>query len=178
MLLEALLLPNNLDFGWFWIVGRDYELWTSTRETIQGSSGRSWERVWSPATTCWRAWQRLFRALSAEQEKSAMHQRGMSFRIIQRWCEQWAPTADGALLFNRLRWKKQFQDGFGAVKSTYTIFARTVFQRSFVAFDSILLIRTIAWEMTKMNADKICGLATFSPFLTPSICRCLMKLCS
>ena len=74
--------------------------------------------------------------------------------------------------------EKQFRDGFGEVKSTYTILARTVFQRSFVAFDSILLIRTIAWEMTKMNADKICGLATFSPFLTPSICRCLMKLCS
>ena len=106
MLLEALLLPNNLDFGlldcwsWLWVVNiyqRNHprELWSQ------------WERVWSPATTSRRAWQR-FRALSAEQEKSAMHQRGMSFRIVELWCEQWAPTADGALLFKRLRGKSNF----------------------------------------------------------------------
>lgn len=64
-----------------WIVGRDCELWTSTKESIQGSSGRSGKGC-GPRPR--RDWQR-FRSQSGAR-KECHHQRGMSFRIAQLWC--------------------------------------------------------------------------------------------
>lgn len=78
MLLEALLLPNNLDFGLLVVVMSCEHLPKKPSKGAFGRSGKGCGPRPRRADVLGKGLE-----LKAEQEKSAMHQRGMSFRIVQ-----------------------------------------------------------------------------------------------